>query len=235
MTRAASHTPTSLVIMAKAPAPGRVKTRLCPPCTPREAATLARAALADTLRAVAATDVARRVIVLDGEPGPWVPSGFEIIEQSTGGLDQRLAAAFDRVAGPAFLIGMDTPQVSPQLLDRAIEDLWRPGVEGVLGPAVDGGWWGIGLRQPDPQVFLGVPMSVRLTGAAQAARLDGLGLRWRLLSSLQDVDRFDDALAVANLIPRSSFARAVALVRDRVLVRRMSSATMGRSRSGVSA
>jgi rSAM/selenodomain-associated transferase 1 len=234
MTFSASPTPTSLVVMAKAPVPGRVKTRLCPPCTPREAAAVARAALADTLRAVSATDVARRVVVLDGEPGPWVPPGFEIVEQSAGGLDQRLAAALDCVAGPAFLIGMDTPQVSPRLLGRAIEDLWRPGVDAVLGPAVDGGWWGIGLRHPDPLVFLGVPVSTTRTGAAQADRLDVLGLRWRSLPSLRDVDRFDDALAVANLIARSSFGHTVALVGERVLMRRVqASPTTARSRCGV--
>jgi uncharacterized protein len=234
MTGSASRYGTSLLVIAKAPVPGRVKTRLCPPCTAGEAAAVARAALADTLRAVSATEVASRLVVLDGEPGPWVPPGFEIIEQSAGGLDERLAAAFDRVAGPAILIGMDTPHVSPRLLARSIGDLWRPGVDAVLGAAADGGWWGIGLRRPDPRVFLGVPMSTGLTGAAQAARLDMLGLRWRPLPALQDVDRFDDALAVARLIPRSRFARAVALVGARVPARRMPlSATTGRARSGV--
>jgi uncharacterized protein len=233
MTGSASRSGTSLMVMAKAPVPGRVKTRLCPPCTAGEAAALARSALADTLRAVSATDVARHVVVLDGEPGPWAPPGFEFIEQSAGGLDERLAAAFDRVAGPAILIGMDTPQVSPRLLARSIEVLWRTGVDAVLGAAVDGGWWGIGLRHADPRVFLGVPMSTKVTGAAQAARLDMLGLRWRPLPWLQDVDRFHDALAVAQLIPRSRFARTVASVGGRVMARRMQpSPTTGRARSG---
>ncbi len=63
----------TLLVIAKEPRPGRVKTRLTPPFTPGEAAALAEAALVDTLRAVAATPARRRVLVLDGEPGPWLP------------------------------------------------------------------------------------------------------------------------------------------------------------------
>jgi hypothetical protein len=70
-------------------------------------------------------------------------------------------------------------------------------------------------------VFLGVPMSTNLTGAAQAIRLEALGLRWLSLPSLPDVDRFEDALAVAQTIPRSNFACAVSTVAGNVLVRRM--------------
>lgn len=58
----------ALAVIAKAPVAGRVKTRLCPPCTPQQAAALAGAALQDTLAAVAATPAHRRVLVLDGEP-----------------------------------------------------------------------------------------------------------------------------------------------------------------------
>ena len=60
----------NLLVMAKAPVAGRVKTRLCPPCTPAEAAAIAEAALADTLDAVAACGAGRRIVALDGEPGP---------------------------------------------------------------------------------------------------------------------------------------------------------------------
>ncbi len=80
-------------MIAKEPVPGRVKTRLTPPFTPQEAARLAEAALADTLAAAAAAPVARRVLVLDGSPGPWVPPGFEVVPQaraaSTSGSRRR--------------------------------------------------------------------------------------------------------------------------------------------------
>ena len=73
-----------VLVMAKSPVPGRVKTRLCPPCTPAEAAALAEAALADTLEAVAACGAGRRILALDGAPGPWLPAGFEVVAQCQG-------------------------------------------------------------------------------------------------------------------------------------------------------
>ena len=200
---------TSLIVIAKAPRAGRSKTRLCPPCTPRQAATLARAALVDTLDAVRATPAARHVLVLDGEPGDWLPPGFEVLPQRGAGLDERLAHAFADVGGPALLIGMDTPQGTPRDLGTGLGRL--AGADAVLGPAPDGGYWAIGLREPDPEVFLGVPMSTPRTCRAQRTRLAGLGLRVAELPALRDVDLIADARAVAALAPRGRFARALAL------------------------
>src|SRR6266536_2741330 len=111
---------TTVIVLAKAPVPGRVKTRLSPPFTPAQAARLAEAALADTLETVLSTASANPVLALDGEPGAWLPPGLTVIPQITGGLDTRIAAAFavaaERSTGPALLIGMDTPQITPVLL-----------------------------------------------------------------------------------------------------------------------
>jgi uncharacterized protein len=200
---------TRIMVMAKAPEAGRSKTRMCPPLTMEQAAALAEASLDDTLRAVAAAGVPRPVLVLDGRPGPWLPPGFSIVAQRGLGLAERLAAAFDDVAGPAVLIGMDTPQVTPDLLRLSCLALEADGCEAVLGPALDGGWWALGLRRPDPRVFLDVPMSTPFTGAMQRHRLAELGLRYRPLPALRDVDRVDDALAVAAGVPHSRFAAAL--------------------------
>jgi len=194
--------------MAKAPVAGRVKTRLCPPCTPVEAAALAEAALADTLDAVAACGAERRVIALDGAPGDWLPEGFEVIPQSSGGFDRRLADAWDAAGGPGVQIGMDTPQVTPELLDDALAALDR--THAVLGHAEDGGWWAIGLRRPTPAVFAGIPMSTNRTGADQEARLRGLGLDVTLLPTLVDLDTMADLAAVTasgSAIRTASLAR----------------------------
>jgi rSAM/selenodomain-associated transferase 1 len=199
----------AIAVIAKTPVPGRVKTRLCPPCTPAEAASLASAALQDTLAAVALTDVARRVVVLDGAPGPWIPAGFGIVPQRGDGLAERLAAAFDDIGGPVLLIGMDTPQVTPDLLAGALATLESPAVDAVLGPAPDGGYWAIGLRVPDRRVFLRIPMSTERTLIAQRARLRLLGLRTSELPRLADVDDWAGARAVAGEAPSSRFARAV--------------------------
>ncbi len=205
------------IVIAKAPVPGRTKTRLCPPCTPERAAALAEAALADTLDAVRATPhVRRRVLALDGDPGAWLPSGVEVVPQRGEGLDERLAAAFEDVGGPALLVGMDTPQIAPSLLVRAMRALGRRGVDAVLGRAVDGGFWAIGLREPRPDVFLGVPMSTSWTGVRQRERLDALGLGVIELPALRDVDRIEDAWAVAELAPASRFARALRSTSERV-------------------
>ncbi|MFE9629636.1 DUF2064 domain-containing protein [Streptomyces sp. NPDC006463] len=192
-----------MLVIAKEPVPGRVKTRLTPPFTPRQAAALAAAALADTLSAVAAVPAARRLLVLDGRPGPWLPPGFEVLPQCAGGLDERLAAAFAACTGPSLLLGMDTPQVSPALLAPALAwdayDAW-------FGPATDGGFWALGLAEPDPALLRGVPMSQPHTGSAQYERLRTAGLRIGQLPELCDVDTAEDALRVAAEAPAGRFA-----------------------------
>jgi uncharacterized protein len=200
----ASH----VLVMAKAPRPGRVKTRLCPPLTEVEAAELAEAALSDTLEAVSRCGADRRLLALDGPPGPWLPSGFEVFPQRGDGLDERLAAAWDHADGPGLQIGMDTPQVTGALLDDSLGRLDGLCTTAVLGPATDGGWWAIGLRKPDASVFLGVPMSSPDTRRAQERRLRALGHDPVMLPPLRDVDTAADAAAVAALAPCSCFARA---------------------------
>ena len=204
MTAPAPNPATTLLVIAKQPVPGRVKTRLVPPCTHDQAAALAEAALADTLRTVLMAPATRRVLVLDGEPGPWLPPGFDIVPQCGGPLDERLAAAFAAVDGPALLIGMDTPQVTPGLM--AVD--WRA-ADAVFGPAADGGFWALGLREPDPALLRGVPMSTASTGAVQRARLLAAGLRVADLPVLRDVDTAADAVAVARQAPRGRFAARV--------------------------
>lgn len=189
--------PTELLVIAKEPVPGRVKTRLCPPFSPAEAAELAAAALTDTLETVLTLPARRRVLVLDGRPGPWVPPGVEVVQQSAGGLDERLAAAFGGCTGPALLVGMDTPQMTAAHLAPALApDAWD-GCGAWFGPAEDGGFWALGLAQPDPALLRGVPMSVAETGAVQRRRLADAGIAVRDLAVLRDVDTAADAHRVA--------------------------------------
>jgi rSAM/selenodomain-associated transferase 1 len=201
----------AVAVIAKAPVPGRVKTRLCPPFTPAEAAALAEAALRDTLAAVRAVRGVRRAIVLDGAPGAWLGPGIDVVPQRAGGgLRERLAGAFADLGGPALVVGMDTPQLEPGHLRRALAALARH--DAVIGPALDGGYWAIGLAAPDPRVFAGVPMSRPDTCARQRARLRALGLSWEEREPLRDVDDAATARAVAAAIPGSAFARALGRV-----------------------
>jgi rSAM/selenodomain-associated transferase 1 len=211
-----------VIVLAKAPVPGRVKTRLTPPFTPPEAAMLAEAALADTLEAAAGALFARHILAIDdGRAMPAalraeLPARFELIAQRGGGLDERIAAALGdahaRAPVPAMLIGMDTPQVAPGMLETAAEPLTSGEADAVFGPAEDGGFWLLGLRQPDPHLVLGVPMSQPHTGRAQLDRLRQAGLRVRQLPELIDVDTVQDAHRVAREAPGSRFAAVLSLL-----------------------
>jgi glycosyltransferase A (GT-A) superfamily protein (DUF2064 family) len=194
----------TLIVIAKEPLPGRVKTRLQTEFTPHEAAALARASLSDTLAAVRATPVRRYVLALEGDPGGWLPAGFRVVPQRGDGLDERLAAAFeDAYSGtPMLLVGMDTPQLTPVLLKVDWE-----GHDAVLGLTEDGGYWCLGLREPDRRALVGVPMSTDHTGADQLARLEELGYDVLLLPTLRDMDTPSDAAAIAALFPALRVSR----------------------------
>lgn len=191
---------TMALVMAKAPVPGRVKTRLCPPLSPAEAAAVAEAALADTLDAVARCGADRLVVALEGAPGPWLPPGFEVVAQRGSGLDERLAAAWQDADASGVQVGMDTPQLQAADLDLALALL--DDHDAALGLAEDGGWWAVALRRPDPSVFLGVPMSTAHTGQAQRDRLTGLGLRVAALPTMRDIDDIGDLAVIAAAHPR---------------------------------
>lgn len=194
-----------LVVLAKQPLPGRVKTRLCPPLQPAQAAAVAGAALQDTLTAGLAGPFAARTVALDGDPAGLVPAGWAVVDQGPGGgLDRRLAHVTTALLGrrgapPLLLIGMDTPQVTAAQLAEAALALRTSG--SVLGLAADGGWWAIGLTAPDPQVFLDVPMSLPTTGAAQQARMRERGLHPAALPVLRDIDLAADLHEVAAAMP----------------------------------
>ncbi len=202
----------ALLVIAKDPVPGRAKTRLTPPCSPAEAAWLAEAALRDTLDVVARTPAARKVLVLEGAPQRWRRAGLEVLPQRGAGLGERLAAAFADVDGPALLVGMDTPQLSPELLLDGLRALARPRVDAVLGRTLDGGYWSVGLKHDALGVFTGVPMSSVDTWMVQRRRLRELGLRVHEQPALRDVDTIDDARAVARQAPGTRFAGALAAI-----------------------
>lgn len=221
---------TVLLVVAKAPVAGAVKTRLCPPATATQAARIAAAALRDTLDAVAATPGVTPVLALagrfteavDGAELAAAVAGWPVLAQRGDDLAVRLAHAHADVAAaypgePVLQIGMDTPQLTAARLAAAVRRL--AAADAVLGPAADGGWWALGLRDPRQAAALrGVAMSTPATGRLTAAALAGRGLRAAMLPVLRDVDTWDDALAVAGLAPGGRFAREVAALRRAVPV-----------------
>ncbi len=201
----------TLVVIAKRPVPGRVKTRLigaagaAAAVTAEQAADLAAAALRDTLDVISAVPAQRRVLLFDGDPTGWLPADWNLVEQVGGELDERLSAGLESLPdGPALLVGMDTPQL---LADHLTFDpaAW----DSCLGLASDGGYWAIGLAEPRRarEVIAGVPMSVSDTGSHQLRRLHDAGLSVQALTELVDVDTGEDAAAVAAAAPWTRFAR----------------------------
>jgi glycosyltransferase A (GT-A) superfamily protein (DUF2064 family) len=210
-----------VLVLAKAPRPGKVKTRLCPPCTPEQAAAVALAALQDTLDAVDEAPpelVAHRTLVLASDlptvDAPWWPRpGWSLCDQRGTSLGERIGYAFADTAVKglsSMLIGMDTPQVSAGLLAGCLGQL--AGADAVLGHAVDGGWWVLGLRDPSQAEMLAeVPTSRPDTGARTEAALCGAGMTVATVPVLRDVDTAHDAWVVADECRAGGrFAAAVA-------------------------
>ncbi len=202
--------PFHLTVIAKEPVAGRVKTRLVPPLSPEQAAQVAAACLADTFAAVTAATArhadVRRVVLIDGDAGPWIPSGYEIVRQRGDGLGERLANGFDDL-GAGLIVGMDTPSAG-RWFDDAFDAL-RAG-EDAIGMTEDGGYWGIALVEPDPDVFVGVPMSTETTGTAQLDRLHALGRDVRVLPTVRDLDDVDDIAPLVAELPGSHLAGVAA-------------------------
>jgi glycosyltransferase A (GT-A) superfamily protein (DUF2064 family) len=220
---------TVVLVLAKAPVPGQAKTRLCPPATPAQAATVAAAALLDTLDAAARCGAGAVVVALTGDLADAARRteiraalrSTVVITQRGADFAERLVHAHADTAalfpGEAVLqIGMDTPQVGMARTGRggylsgAVARL-DGGVRALLGPAHDGGWWALGLGDArHGEVLRTVPMSTSDTAAHTRRALRCRGLHPQDLPVLSDVDTVADAHAVAALVPGSRFATAVA-------------------------
>jgi uncharacterized protein len=214
----------ALLVLAKAPVPGEVKTRLCPPATSAQAAHIAAAAFLDTLDAVLAVPDVTPVVALTGDLARAVDAAalrarlraITVLVQRGTTLGQRIAAAYADTAAvvghrPVLQIGMDTPQVDATLLSHCLDLLAGDGVDAALGPATDGGWWVLGVRRPElANLIVDVPTSRSDTGARTMAALRTSGARVVELPELSDVDTWADAAAVAAQVPGGRFGAAVA-------------------------
>lgn len=211
----------TILIVAKAPVAGLAKTRLMRSMSAVEAAGIAAAALLDTLAAVAKTGT-RQVVALTGSlteavRGTEIEAAlaeFEVIEQRGVKFADRLVNAhLDAHDGtPILQIGMDTPQVTPEML--VASGRWLRTYHCVLGPAPDGGWWALGVRDPIWTTSISdVSMSQSDTGALTRQALLAAGADVHLLPPLDDADVPEDLAGIAAQCgPDSHFRRAVAAV-----------------------
>ena len=182
----------AVVVFARRPSPGEVKTRLIPALGPAAAADLYRCFLRDRLEQLTELTGVRRVVALtpdDADLGDLIPPGFEVFPQGSGDLTARLNRVGEAVGGgPTVLMDTDSPTLPTVYVQEALRALTVDSEACVIGPAEDGGYCLIGLREPAPAVFADVPWSTgavltkTLTNAQQA------GLSVRLLPSWWDVD-----------------------------------------------
>jgi glycosyltransferase A (GT-A) superfamily protein (DUF2064 family) len=219
--------PVAVLVVAKAPVPGLAKTRLAASVGDRAAADIAAAALLDTLDAVAAAPIAERVVALTGSlddacGGAEIRSrlaDFTVVPQRGATFAERLAHAHVDAAAatgglPVLQIGMDTPQVTSELIGECARELLA--ADAVLGLARDGGWWVLGVTNPAMADCLRrIPMSRADTGAVTLAALGDTAVNVSLVPTLADVDTVDDIEAVRrDCAPDSRFARATEGVPD---------------------
>jgi glycosyltransferase A (GT-A) superfamily protein (DUF2064 family) len=213
--------PVVVLVVAKAPVPGQAKTRLAASVGDTAAADIAAAALLDTLDAVAAAPVAARVVALTGElsaasSGAEITAGladFIVVPQRGADFAERLANAhIDAAAAsgglPVLQIGMDTPQVTDELIGDCARELLA--ADAVLGLARDGGWWLLGVTEGAMADCLRtIPMSRSDTGAVTLAALENTGNHVSLVPTLADVDTIGDVDEVRRVCaPGSRFVRA---------------------------
>lgn len=222
-----TETHNTILIIAKSPAPGKAKTRLTPAFSPQQAADLAAAALLDTLDAALALQNGHVVVALSGDLDRARRSAdiadrlrrSEVITQRGNTFGERLRNAhFDTAVmrpGAALQIGMDTPQVSAELLAAGFDRLTDH--DAVLGLATDGGWWALGLHSArGAHTLPQVPMSTPDTGWNTFSALIGHDLSVAELPQLTDVDRPDDIHVVARqCAPGSHFAAAAGALLNR--------------------
>lgn len=204
--------PFSIVIMAKAPIPGKVKTRLRPEFTDDEAAMLAGAALSDTIAAALActTNVSVALERFGSRSVPKEVGNLTVIDQQGEGLgarlDHALEASWHSNPGRNLVIGMDTPQVTPELLTAVVNLAESPRGCGI-GLADDGGFWALAFAGKPAPVLAQVPMSRADTGALTVTALRAAEYTVRIGHGLADVDDATSAAQVAQKAPNTLFAR----------------------------
>jgi len=198
----------ALAVMAKAPRPGKVKTRLAPPLTPDEAAAINICFLRDTTENIASvTTTGKAAGVISYTPigdealfDNLFPSNFSLSPQRGDDFGERLLATSEDLLacgyGSVCLIDSDSPSVPAIAFQEAVAELARPGDRVIIGPAYDGGYYLIGLKRPHPELFANIHWSTSTVfaetlAAAKSARLEAV-----ILPLWYDVD---DAATLAIL------------------------------------
>ncbi len=199
--RSAHPAEAALIIFAKSPVPGLVKTRLCPPLTPDEAATLHGSLVLDTLeRTRDLLGFDRFLACAPDKEHPFfqalrVRQHIELWEQVSDDdlgkrMDHAISAAFERNYTSVVMIGSDLPTIDAEIFQNALRALTEHDL--VIGPSVDGGYYLIGLKEPTPELFSNIPWSTDQVTALTQQVAKHLGLSMKLLPPQRDLDTIED-------------------------------------------
>lgn len=206
----------ALAIFAKTPLPGRVKTRLSPALSPQQAADLYRCMLLDTIERVAALD-ADKILFHDGAAAFFseMTPGVSLVAQTGGGLGTRLEHALDTLRttgyGPCVVIGTDAPDLPVAYIEEAFRTL-EQGSDAVFGPAGDGGYYLIGLREGYGSLFQDIPWSTEKVLEQSLAQAKASGFSVTLLPPWYDLDCYEDLLRPDLMDPGNGAARTQAFI-----------------------
>lgn len=217
MCRDFDHSRFWLGIFVKEPLPGKVKTRLCPPFSPAQAARLYEASLRETVAAMTAPGLSFRVVLCPAGDPAWFRREFPelpVLEQGAGDLGERmariLAALLQRGAKGAALIGSDSPDLPPSLVESALDAL--AGAEAVLAPAADGGYVLVGESRHRPELFRDVPWSTPEVMAVTRSRCQKAGIVCREIGGWDDLDDLPSLHRLLKRAPDCATARLARLL-----------------------
>jgi rSAM/selenodomain-associated transferase 1 len=209
-----AHENLLLVVVAKAPVPGQVKTRLIPPLTSAEAADLYRCFLEDriiAMNSLRGVDLAIAYTPSDAR-GMFVPfsrNEFSLFSQKGKDLGERLSRIFEEKLADGYdavsIIDSDSPDLPPSTVQESFERLLSDQADVVFGPCHDGGYYLVGMRKPHPQLFCDIPWSTETVLANTLETAKKMGLKTNLLPRWNDLDTFEDLLVFYNKYKTRSF------------------------------
>jgi len=201
------HAKLLLVVVAKAPVPGEVKTRLYPELTIDEATNLYRCFLQDRIKEIGS--LTAMDLAISYTPGDskqyftrFISNGFHLFPQRGKNLGERLSNIFaDKLAeeyDAVAIIDSDTPDLPRSIVEQSFQLLMSNGVDAVFGPCDDGGYYLVAMRRAQPGLFQHIPWSTETVLAATLERARKLGLKAELLPRWNDLDTFEDLIDFYN-------------------------------------
>jgi rSAM/selenodomain-associated transferase 1 len=203
-----------LVVVAKAPVPGRVKTRLIPHFTPEEAAGLYRCFLEDRIIAMnSLRDVDLAIAYTPSDARDMFCSfsrnEFSLFSQKGKDLGERLSSIFEEKLADGYdavsIIDSDSPDLPASTVQESFKRLLSNQADVVFGPCHDGGYYLVGMRKPHPQLFYDIPWSTETVLADTLETARKMGVKTNLLPWWNDLDTFEDLILFYNKYKNQSF------------------------------